>query len=122
MISQNSETRPTGPAVAALISAVLGILALSVTQVLCEKSESIKNTVDSLGKLWIPGAEGIGPYAGKETIQLVVWVVTWAFLHVLLRKKQIALGWPMIVFLLILGIATTFLWPPMTHLAVSFLK
>lgn len=121
MENQNSKNSPTGPAVAALISAALGILALAVSQVLCEKSEAIKNAVHGLGKLWIPGAEGIGPYSGKETIQLLVWVVSWALLHFVLRKKQIALGWPVMAFLVILGIATTFLWPPVTHWLVLVL-
>jgi hypothetical protein len=119
MENQNSQNKPTGPAVAALLSAALGILALSITQVLCERSKQFTASVHALGKLWISGAEGIGPYSGKETIQLVVWVGAWALLHCVLRKKQIALGWPVIVFLVILGIATTFLWPPVTHRLAS---
>lgn len=111
--------RPKGAAVAAYLSASFGILALAITHVLCEKSEVVKNSVHGLGKLWIPGAEGIGPYSGKETIELVVWLASWFVLHFLLRKKNISIRWSGVLFLIILGVATTLLWPPVTHVLVG---
>lgn len=119
MIKPASEGRPTGAAVAAILSASLGILALSLSHLFSEKNEAVKTAVHNLGKLWMPGAEGIGPYSGKETIQLLVWLGCWLILHWLLKKKNMSLRWSGVLFLIILGIATTLLWPPVAHLLVS---
>ena len=113
------ETRPTGAAVAAYLSASLGVLALALSHLFSEKSESVKNTVHSLGKLWMPGAEGIGPYSGKETIQLLVWFSSWLVLHFWLRHKTVSVRSSGILFLIIIGIATTLLWPPVIHILVG---
>ena len=119
MTTEIRETRPTGAAAAAYLSASLGILALALSHLFSEKSESVKNAVHHLGKFWMPGAEGIGPYSGKETIQLLVWLLTWLILHLWFRKKNISVRWSGILFLIILGIATTLLWPPVVHILVG---
>lgn len=111
--------KPRGAAAAAYLSASLGILALALSHLLSEKSQSAKNMIHGLGKLWMPGAEGIGPYSGKETIELVVWLFSWLVLHFLLKDKNVSIRWSGIIFLIILGVATTLLWPPVTHLLVS---
>lgn len=116
------EGRPTGAAAAAYLAAALGILALAISHTLCEISGTVKNSVHSLGKLWIPGAEGIGPYSGKETIQLAVWLLSWMALHLFLRKKNVSILWSGIIFLLIIGAATTLLWPPVTEFLIHALK
>ena len=113
------EGKQTGAAVAAYISASLGILALSLSHLVSEKNEPLKNAIHNLGKLWMPGAEGIGPYSGKETIQLLVWFSTWLILHLWFRNKNVSVRWSGILFLMILGIATTLLWPPVVHILVG---
>ena len=113
------EGKPTGAAVAAYISASLGILALALSHLVSEKSERLKNAVHNLGKLWMPGAEGIGPYSGKETIQLLVWLSTWLILHLWFRNKNVSVSRSGVLFLIILGIATTLLWPPVVHILVG---
>ncbi len=65
---------PGGIAVAALMAAMLGMLALAVVNVFTTASKPFNAWVHGVGKLWMPGAEGIGPYSGKETISLVVWL------------------------------------------------
>ena len=69
-------------------------------------------SVHGIGKLWMPGAEGIGPYSGKQTLSLLVWIGSWIVLHVALRNRELNLGRWLIVFLVGIGIATTLLWPP----------
>ena len=113
------QRKPTGAAVAACISASLGILALALSHLVSEKSELLKNAVHHLGKLWMPGAEGIGPYSGKETIQLLTWLSTWFALHLWFRKKNVSVLWSGTLFLVILGIATVLLWPPVIHILVG---
>ena len=103
---------PSGPAVAAIISAVLGLITLAVVNWGTAASKAFNEWVHGIGKLWMPGAEGIGPYSGKETLSLLVWIVSWIVLHIALRNRDLNLNRWLIVFLVGVGIATTLLWPP----------
>jgi len=109
---------PGGVAVAAFLAAMLGMLTLAVVNVFTAASKGFNAWVHSVGKLWMPGAEGIGPYSGKETLALVAWIGTWIVLHVILRKKDVEISRWFIVFLIGVGVATTLIWPPVfEHLA-----
>jgi|ERR1700730_2558605 hypothetical protein len=107
-----------GVAVAALMAVVVGMLTLAVVNVFTTVSKSFNGWVHSIGKLWMPGAEGIGPYSGKETLALVAWLVSWVVLDAALRRKDMRLSRWLLVFLIGVGIATTLIWPPVfEHLA-----
>ncbi len=103
---------PSGAAVAAIISAVLGMITLAVVNWGTAASKAFNEWVHGIGKLWMPGAEGIGPYSGKETLSLVVWIGSWIVLHVALRNRELNLSRWLIIFLVGVGVATTLLWPP----------
>ena len=107
---------PNGAAIAACISVMIGLLTLSLSVLISEISESFKEWVQNVGKLWMPGAEGIGPYSGKETLGLAIWLVTWLILHALFQKKELSGGFWLVLFLIGIGIATTLVWPPFWHL------
>jgi hypothetical protein len=111
--------KPSGPAAAAFLAGSIGLLAMALAHWAAEAAPGAKTTIHNIGKLWIPGAQGIGPYSGKETIGLVVWLVSWAILHYLLRRKQVNLTTYGIAFLVLIGLATTILWPPMTHVLLG---
>ncbi len=107
-----------GVAVAALMAAVVGMLTLAVVNIFTAASKGFNAWVHSIGKLWMPGAEGIGPYSGKETLALVAWLASWVILGVVLGGKEMKLSRWLIVFLVGVGIATTLIWPPVfEHLA-----
>ncbi len=108
----------TGPAAAALLSAALGLLALGVSQVLSEHSDAFRQAMQALGNRWIPGASGIGPYSGKETVALLAWLLSWVLLHRVLRRRDVNLVTAGALALVLIGIATTILWPPVTHVLV----
>ncbi|MBI3320899.1 MAG: hypothetical protein HYZ91_01375 [Candidatus Omnitrophica bacterium] len=108
----------TGPAAAALVGTGLGLVALGFSQVLSERSEAIQHAMQSFGNLWMPGAAGIGPYSGKETIALLAWLLSWGVLHLVLRKREVNLVMAGLLTLVLIGVATTILWPPVTHLLV----
>jgi len=110
-----------GVAQAAILAAMLGLLALSLVNLGTEMSDAFKTTVHNIGKLWMPGAQGIGPYSGKETISLLVWLVSWFLLHGILRTKEWNAQTVLAIFLVGIAIATTLLWPPVTHWAVHSL-
>ncbi|SRR5581483_3026450 len=103
---------PGGPAVAALLSAMLGMLTLAVVNVLTEASSGFEARVHGVGQLWMPGAEGIGPYSGKETLALAAWIGSWAVLHVVLRRADLPVSRWLVVLLAGVGLATTLIWPP----------
>ena len=109
---------PSGIAVAALMSAMLGMLALAVVNVFTAASKPLNAWVHGIGKLWMPGAQGIGLYSGKETLALLTWLVTWLVLHFALRHKNVELSRWAIVFLVGVAVATPLIWPPVfEHLA-----
>ena len=120
-MSSKSNLEKIGVAQAAILAAMFGLLALSLVNLGTEMSEAFKTTVHNIGKLWMPGAQGIGPYSGKETISLVVWLASWFLLHRLLRTKEWDAKTVLAIFLVGIAMATTLLWPPVTHWAVHSL-
>jgi hypothetical protein len=110
-----NSTRPrraTGEAVAALMAAMIGMLTLAVVNQFTAISPGFNTWVHAIGKLWMPGAQGIGPYSGKETLSVVGWLVSWAVLHPALRTRELTLSRWLIAFLVGVGLATTLIWPP----------
>ena len=101
-----------GAAQATLLAAMFGALALALTNLGAEMSKSFQATVHNIGKLWMPGAEGIGPYSGKETVALVVWLISWWILHRFLRTREWNNQIVVAIFLIGMACATTLLWPP----------
>jgi hypothetical protein len=106
------ERIPGGIAVAALMAAMLGMLTLALVNVVTTASPAFNTWVHDVGKLWMPGAQGIGPYSGKETLALIGWLGSWVILHRGLRKRDLEISRWLIVFLVGVGIATTLIWPP----------
>lgn len=106
------ERIPGGIAVAALMAAMVGMLTLAVVNGFTAASKTFNVWVHEVGKLWMPGAAGIGPYSGKETLALVAWLGTWLILHFALRNNDLEISRWFIVFLVGVGIATTLIWPP----------
>lgn len=105
-------TVPSGAAIAALLAAAVGMLTLAVVNTVTAASPAFNTWVHGIGKLWMPGAEGIGPYSGKETLSLVAWLGSWAVLHPALRAREMDLARWLVIFLVAVGIATTLIWPP----------
>ncbi len=117
-----SEQKPTGIAAAAVLAAALGTLALAGSHLLSLYSEPAKNWVHSWGRAWMPGADHIGPYSGKETLMLLVWLGSWIVLHLALRRRNVSLIGVGLLLLAGIGTATTLLWPPVTHSVLHWLK
>ena len=119
MVTMARSDEPTsGPAAAALLGMGLGLLALALAHVASEASAALQQSMQALGNAWIPGAQGIGPYSGKETVGLFVWLLSWLALHLTLRRREVSLVAAGVVSFLLVGLATTHLWPPVTHLLV----
>lgn len=111
----NEREIPPGYAIAAYLSAMIGLLTLAVANFLTTASKAFEAWVHQMGKAWMPGAQGIGPYSGKETLALVAWLLSWAILHFAFGKRLRNEAVWLTVFLVGIGMATTLLWPPVTH-------
>ena len=107
-----SAKKPNGAAVAAFISAMIGLLTMGIIHTATDGSTSFSSWVLSVGKLWIPNAQGIGPYSGKETFLLVGWLLSWTVLHLLLRKRDMKLAVPVVVFVVGTALATLLIYTP----------
>jgi len=107
-----SSRKPNGAAVAAILSAMIGLLTMGAVNVGTEASAEFSRWVLSVGKLWIPNAQGIGPYSGKETFLLLGWFISWAVLHFTLRKRNINLIAPVIILVVGMALATLFVYTP----------
>ena len=114
----SSTSLTMGPAAASLLGVGLGLLALAIAHILSELSGSFKDAMQALGNVWIPGAAGIGPYSGKETVGLLAWLISWGLLHAVLRKREVSLVVAGILTLILIGVATTLLWPLVTALFI----
>jgi hypothetical protein len=107
--------RPSGPAAAAVLSIGIGGLLMAIVVGISDANKPFEsNVVHALGKLWVPGAAGIGPYSGKFTFFLVGWLVSWAILHVLLREKDVDLAKWLITAGVLITLGMLLVWPPMT--------
>ena len=114
-MSSKTDLEKNGAAQAAILSAMLGVMALSLVNLGTEMSKAFSENIHQLGKFWMPGAEGIGPYSGKETVALLVWLGSWFLLHRLLRAREWNNPWVISIFLMGMACATTLLWPPVFH-------
>lgn len=83
----------SGPLVAASLAPLLGFFTLAITHHVSRLSPGLDRLVHWYG-LWMPGSTGSGPsgsvgsYSGKETLALIVWVVSWGLFHFLWRKQD----------------------------------
>jgi hypothetical protein len=72
--------KPEGPIAAAIIAAGIGAAALGLFTTLAEASESFSD--------WLAWSDDVGPLSGKTILAVAVWLVAWAILHIVLRKRQ----------------------------------
>lgn len=73
-----------GPAAAAVISAGVGIFVLGLLTTLAVISESLKEFLTDF-----QGSVGVGALAGKTTLAVVAWLISWGILAFTLRDKDV---------------------------------
>ena len=94
--------RPNGPVAAVLLATGIGSLVLAILVVWAEASESF---ADSLRY-----SDDVGPLSGKTIWAVVAFVVSWAGLHAVLRRRDVDLRliWMITLALLALALLGTF--------------
>ncbi len=112
METQRVFKRANGEAIAALMSAMIGLLVMGIMHLGSVASSDFGQWLLSVGKAWIPNAAGLGPYSGKETFLLIGWLGSWAALHFALRHRSLRLTLPMVIFTIGMALATLFVYTP----------
>lgn len=99
--------KPDGPAAAAMVAAGAGIFALGVSTTLAEMAAGYRAFLERFDLV-----DGVGPLAGKTTLAVIVWAVTWVVLALVWRGRDTNLRGAFAVGLVlgILGVIGTF--PP----------
>ncbi len=108
--------KKNGQVAAAMIAAMIGVLSLGVSHMISVLSEDAKLFIHQVGKAWIPGAEGIGPYSGKESFMLIGWGISWLILYFALRNRDVKLPYYTLLFMIGISIATLLVWTPFVHI------
>jgi hypothetical protein len=114
----NHEQKPNGEAIAAFMSTMLGLLGLSIANLLWDSNRDYYTEVYLRIGSWIPKYDRIGPFTGKETILLVVWLSSWLILHLLLRKREMRVAPWAIAFLIGIVTAALMAWPPVAEILI----
>jgi hypothetical protein len=98
----------TGPGAAAILSAAIGCFALGAIAVIADKVQPVARLLN----FYRP----TGPLSGVTTAAILIWLVTWVALHMVWRRRDVALGRinAIAILLLIAGLLLTF--PPVGDL------
>ena len=98
------EDKPEGPVAAAIIAGGIGAFALGFFTILAEASAGFK-TLATLN-------EGVGGLSGKAVFTVIVWLASWAGLHVALRTKKFDLGRAMVIAFVLIAVGVLATIPP----------
>ena len=130
--SSNNEAQPdaghvySGPAVAATLAPVLGFFTLMISHHVSRLGKDWDKLIHSYG-YWIPGSTGTGPdgsigsYSGKETLAIVVWLLSWAIFHLLWKEQDISVKRWLPIFLGAMGFVTLGFFHPLVDPIILFL-
>jgi hypothetical protein len=88
--------KPEGPIAAAILAAGIGSFALGLFTTLAEASEGFKEFLNFY--------DPVGPLSGKTIGAVVVWLVSWAVLHLVYRKKPVESRRELAVSLVLIGL------------------
>jgi hypothetical protein len=116
--SQAPETN--GMAAAALISGGIGAVMMMVSHHISDTNKGFETILHKMIGAWMPGAVNadpmwgnIGSYAGKETVMLVSWLVSWAILHRWLKDRTVKSRTLFFWLMSLYAIATAMSWHPL---------
>lgn len=110
-----SMKRKTGEIAAALVSLWLGLASLVAGHLWSVANPLEANrTLLKIGS-WMPNWQGIGPFAGKQTVALATWLISWLLLFFILKQKEVNLKVCCCLFLVGFAVLVILTWPPVYH-------
>jgi hypothetical protein len=98
------KTKPSGVAIAAILSSALGCFTIGLMIVISEASKNFSSWLN----WWDPG----GALVGKTGLGVIVWLVSWIFLYLLLGKKEIRIKPVATIAAALILLAFLFSFPP----------
>ncbi len=105
------ETRPNGPAVAAMLAAGIGPLVLGILTTLAEASEGFADFLN-----W---SDRVGPLSGNTSLAVIAFLVSWAGIHMAIRDRQVDWRPVITATVVMLAIALVLTFPPFFQLFKS---
>jgi len=81
----------------------VGAAALGVLTTLAEASEGIRE--------WLQWSDAVGPLSGKVLMAVLVWLVAWAVLHVVLRRRPYETRGALVVSLVLIAVGVVGTFP-----------
>lgn len=109
-MSDQTVTKPNGPAAAAFIAAGIGAFALGLMTTLAEASVPIRDAL-RFDKLYGLGS-GVGPLSGKALVAVVAFLIGWAVFYVLWRRKEVDFGKAYVAMLVLVALGFLLTFPP----------
>jgi hypothetical protein len=97
-------TRPNGEALAAIVAAGIGSVALGLMTVGAEMSEGLKAALNLNA--------GVGPLSGKTAVGVIAYVVSWAVLHQMWKGRERDFGSTMRIAYVLIALGFLFTFPP----------
>lgn len=95
--------KPEGPIAAAIIAGGIGALAMGFFTTLAEASAGAKE--------WLLFNEDVGPLSGKVIMTIIVWLVSWAVLHVAYRSRAYETRRALIIAFVLIGLGVVGTFP-----------
>jgi Flp pilus assembly protein TadG len=98
-----SGDKPEGAISAAILASGIGAAALGVVTVLAEASTTVKDLLQ-----W---SAAVGPLSGKTTVAVLVWALSWAVLHAVLRNRPTETSRALTIALVLIGLGVVGTFP-----------
>jgi fluoride ion exporter CrcB/FEX len=95
---------PNGAGAAAALSAGVGSAVLGVLTLLTDKSPAIKSALI----VYKP----TGALSGVTTVSVLAWIISWAVLHLLWAKKEVAIRQTVTIAFVLLALGLLLTFPP----------
>jgi hypothetical protein len=102
-LSSSGEMKPSGSAVAVLISGALGCFTIGLMIIFAEASKGFND--------WLNWFNPVGPLSGKTGMGLIVWLFSWVLLYSFMKNKEIKLKPAVTATYIILALAILFSFP-----------
>lgn len=95
--------KPEGPIAAAIIAGGIGAAALGILTTAAEASTDVKDALE-----W---NSDVGPLSGKTIGAVIVWLVAWAILHAVLRRRPYETRKALMVSLILVAVGVVGTFP-----------
>lgn len=106
--STASTSMLNGAGAAAVLAAGIGSFSVALFALIADKVAGFKNTMI----FYRP----TGPLSGVTTLAIVIWLISWAVLHLRWRNRSIAVAWTNAAAFVLLILSLLLTFPPIADL------